>query len=74
LLRLLLEHRGEVLTADEISNAVWGHETFGARNFVESHISRLRSKLARAGASGVVTTVRGIGYIVRSGAVLAATG
>jgi DNA-binding winged helix-turn-helix (wHTH) protein len=66
LLRLLLEHQDEVLTADEIARSIWGYETFGARNFVESHISRMRSKLARAGAHDVVATVRGVGYIVRS--------
>lgn len=64
LLRLLPEHRGEVLTADDIARSIWGYETFGSRNFVESHISRLRSKLARANADDVVTTVRGVGYMV----------
>ena len=64
LLRLLLTRRGEVLTSDEISMAVWGYETFGSRNFLEAHVSRLRSKLARAGARDVVTTVRGVGYVV----------
>lgn len=64
-LRLLLEHQGEVLDADTISTRVWGHETFGTRNFVEAHISRLRAKLRRAGAADVVTTVRGIGYVIR---------
>lgn len=64
LLRLLLEHRGEVLTADDIARSIWGYETYGSRNFVESHISRLRFKLARAGGSGAITTVRGVGYMV----------
>jgi DNA-binding response OmpR family regulator len=64
-LRLLLERRGEVLTADSISEVLWGHETFGARNFVEAHISRLRQKLRAAGAAEVITTVRGVGYKIR---------
>lgn len=70
LLRLLLEHRRDVLSADDIARSVWGYETFGSRNFVESHISRLRSKLGRVGAHDVVTTVRGVGYIVLSGDVV----
>jgi DNA-binding response OmpR family regulator len=65
LLALLLEHREDVLSADDISRAVWDHETFGARNFVEKQISRLRSKLAAAGARDVIATVRGVGYVVR---------
>ncbi len=64
-LRLLLEHRGEVMTTDTISTNIWGYETFGQRNFVEAHVSRLRSKLASGGAPGVVNTVRGVGYVIR---------
>lgn len=64
-LRNLLEHRGEVVSPDDLSRAIWGYETFGSRNFVEAHVSRLRSKLAKAGAGDVVTTMRGIGYVIR---------
>ena len=64
-LRLLLERQGEVLTTDTISILVWGYETFGSRNFVEAHISRLRAKLGHAGANDVITTVRGVGYVIR---------
>ena len=64
-LRLLLEHRGEVLSTDALSTHIWGYETFGSRNFVEAHISRLRSKLRKAGATEVVCTVRGVGYVIR---------
>jgi DNA-binding response OmpR family regulator len=65
LLRLVLERRGEVVTPDEMSRRIWGYETFGSRNFVEAHISRLRAKLARAGAENVILTMRGVGYAVR---------
>lgn len=65
LLRLLLERRAEVLTTDAISQSVWGYETMGSRNFVEAHISRLRSKLGAAGAGPVIETVRGVGYVIR---------
>ena len=64
-LRLLLERRGEVIHPDEISVKIWGYETFGSRNFVEAHVSRLRSKLTHAGAGDVVTTMRGVGYMIR---------
>lgn len=64
-LQLMLERRGEVLKTDAISSEIWGYETFGSRNFVEAHISRLRAKLLGAGADRVISTVRGIGYVVR---------
>ena len=61
----LLSHRGEVREADTLSLAVWGHETFQSRNYLEAQVSRLRGKLAAFGAEDVVTTVRGVGYAVR---------
>lgn len=64
LLCWLLEQRGRVATADEVSMAVWGYPTDGAANYVEALISRVRSKLAAAGAADVIRTVRGVGYSV----------
>lgn len=64
-LQLLLERRGEVVTPDELSNEVWGYETLGSRNYVEAHLSRLRAKFSAAGVSGVIETVRGVGYVIR---------
>lgn len=64
-LTALLERRSEVLSADAIALAAWGHGTFGERNFVEAQISRLRSRLASAGAEGVIRTVRHAGYVIR---------
>ena len=64
-LRLLLLRRGEVLRTDTISQEIWGYETFGSQNFVQAHVSRLRAKLQQAGSSAVVSTVRGVGYVIR---------
>ena len=56
---------GEVIPPDDLSVQIWGYETFGSRNYVEAHVSRLRGKLADCGADGVIGTVRGVGYMVR---------
>jgi DNA-binding response OmpR family regulator len=65
ILRLLLEHRAEVVETDQMAINVWGHQTYGSRNFVEAHISRLRQKLSKLGAGSAIATVRGIGYVIR---------
>lgn len=65
ILQLLLERRGEVVAPDQFSLHIWGYETFGSRNYVEAHISRLRGKLTAAGVRGAIKTVRGVGYVVR---------
>jgi two-component system OmpR family response regulator len=64
-LRYLLERRGTVTTPEDISVAVWGYGTFGSPNFVEAQISRIRARLADAGANEVIETSRGAGYVIR---------
>ena len=65
LLRLLLSNRGTVVSANRIAREVWGYETAGTRNFLQAHVSRLRSKLHAAGRPEVIATVRGVGYVIR---------
>ncbi len=66
LLQTLLERQNQVLSPDHLSRLVWGYGTFGDHNFVQACISRLRAKLNALGATRVITTVRGVGYIVNS--------
>lgn len=60
LLRCLMEHRGQVLTRDNLLQAVWGYDFEGETRTVDVHIGTLRQKLGRHG--GLVETVRGVGY------------
>jgi two-component system OmpR family response regulator len=64
LLELLLLHVDQVLTRAMLLQKVWGFKFDPQTNIVESHISRLRSKMD---AADVITTVRGAGYLVSSG-------
>ncbi len=65
LLKLLLERRGEVVTPDQIAALEWGPPVADPRGFVQAHVSRVRAKLRDAGAYDVISTVRGVGYVVR---------
>lgn len=58
LLRLLLTHRGVVMTRDEILQDVWGYDYAGETRTVDMHIKALRQKLGEE----YFTTVRGVGY------------
>ncbi len=51
-----------VYTKDELLRAVWGIGSGIVTRTLDSHASRLRCKLARAGAEGWVTATRGVGY------------
>ena len=54
------DHVGEVLTRDQLLNAVWGVNYFGNTRTLDQHIAQLRKKLG----AGVIETVHGIGYRV----------
>lgn len=62
LLRCLLEHRGQVLTRDNLLQAVWGYAFEGETRTVDVHIGTLRQKLGAH--AELVETVRGVGYRV----------
>ena len=60
LLCLLLEHRGAVLTRDQLLDRIWGYSFDGESRTVDVHIRTLRQKLGEVGSW--IETVRGIGY------------
>ncbi|MFD6062118.1 winged helix-turn-helix transcriptional regulator [Rhodococcus wratislaviensis] len=61
LLIYLIEQRGRVADADQISRAVWGRTT--DTNTVAVHIRRLRTKLGADPDHGhIIRTIRGVGY------------
>jgi two-component system alkaline phosphatase synthesis response regulator PhoP len=63
LLRYLIEHRGEVLSRDELLNEVWGYDEMPATRTVDVRISSLRRKLeSRSGGPVKIVTVHGLGY------------
>jgi DNA-binding response OmpR family regulator len=53
---------GRVYTKDELLRDVWGYRSNVATRTVDTHASRLRRALARAGAEGWVCSTRGVGY------------
>jgi two-component system, OmpR family, response regulator len=63
LLELLLLHKGEVLTRTMLLEKVWDFHFDPQTNIVETHISRLRTKLGAA--KDIIQTVRGSGYVAR---------
>jgi two-component system alkaline phosphatase synthesis response regulator PhoP len=59
LLRTLAEHRGLVLSREQLLEQVWGYDFYGEERVVDVHVGHIRQKL---GGSGFITTVRGVGY------------
>jgi DNA-binding response OmpR family regulator len=68
LLRYLAEHPGQVFTRGQLLGAV-GCEVFTGPRTVDVHIRRLRQKLGTR--RPLITTVRGVGYRLATGAPIA---
>jgi DNA-binding response OmpR family regulator len=51
-----------VFTKEELLREVWGFRSLGRTRTLDSHASRLRRKLAQAGAEDCVLNVWGVGY------------
>ena len=65
LLEALARHPGQVLTHDQILNAVWGYEYAGETGYVKTYIGILRSKLeAQPSKPRFIISRRGLGYFL----------
>jgi len=66
LLEFLMRNTDRVVTRTMLLEAVWDFHFEPKTNIVETHISRLRSKLSQSGGAELIHTVRGAGYVLRA--------
>ena len=67
LLAYLMRNAGKVLRREELLREAWGWEYLTESKTVDTHIKRLRDKLAESGSDPqLVETVRGYGYRFRA--------
>lgn len=64
ILSLLFESTGKVVKREDIMKSLWESECFVDDNTLTVNVNRLRKKLDEAGAMDVISTKKGIGYIV----------
>ena len=65
-LEYLLRHAGEVVTRTMLLEKVWDFHFDPKTNIVETHISRLRSKIDKGFDKPLLHTIRGAGYVIRA--------
>ena len=65
LLFCLMSHKNEALSRERIMDMVWGHQHYIDPNSVDVYVRYLRNKLDVAGKESCITTLRGIGYIMK---------
>lgn len=60
-----MENKGIVLSRENILEKVWGYDFEGETNAVDVYIRFLRSKIDEAFGLKLISTVRGVGYVIR---------
>ncbi|MFD2637387.1 response regulator transcription factor [Piscibacillus salipiscarius] len=65
LLVYFLNHKRQVLTRDQILDAVWGFDYIGDTNVVDVYVRYLRKKIDSDQDPDIIHTVRGVGYVMK---------
>ncbi len=66
LLELLIRRPGQLVTKTEIAEKVWSMDFDMGSNVIEVHIYQLRKKLDAAGKAGLIETIIGRGYRLKT--------
>lgn len=66
-LRALMENEGMVMTRDRLLQLACGYEYAGETNAIDVYVRHIRSKIDDRFGMRLVTTVRGVGYVIREG-------
>ncbi|MCF8568547.1 response regulator transcription factor [Alicyclobacillus tolerans] len=66
LLAAFMKNQNHVMTREQLLHEVWGYDFAGDTSIVDVYVKYLRRKLNIDGASPVIETIRGFGYILRT--------
>ena len=65
LLQILMENKNIVLTRDVLIEKVCGYDFFGETNVIDVYVRYLRIKIDDTFKVKIITTVRGVGYVIK---------
>lgn len=65
LLVYMLQHPNQVLSREQVLNAVWGYDYYGDTNVIDVYIRYLRRKIDAGEPVTYIQTVRGVGYVLK---------
>lgn len=63
ILKVLVEHKNQIVTREELIRSLWDHEHFVSDNTLTVNVNRLRKKLESIGLDGYIETKVGQGYM-----------
>ncbi|WP_349675636.1 winged helix-turn-helix domain-containing protein [Clostridium botulinum] len=61
----LLINKNIVFTRERLIEEVWGYDYVGDTNVVDVFIRYLRSKIDNDSKEKLITTIRGVGYVIK---------
>lgn len=61
----LLRHPNQVLSREQLLDAVWGFDYYGDTNVVDVYIRYIRKKVDQDENNKLIHTVRGVGYVLK---------
>lgn len=62
LLEVLMRHKGQVLSSDDLIDRVWGTNSDVVQETLRSHVKALRKKIDKTDQPSIITTIHGMGY------------
>ncbi len=65
LLQTLMQNKNIVMSRDTLLENVWGYDYVGETNVVDVYIRYLRQKIDEKFNIKIITTVRGVGYVIK---------
>ncbi|MCM3636227.1 response regulator transcription factor [Sporosarcina luteola] len=65
LLLHLIRHPNQVLSREQLLDAVWGFDYYGDTNVVDVYIRYVRKKIEQRNEPSLIQTVRGVGYALK---------
>lgn len=67
ILEYMIRNQGIVLSREQLENQIWNYEYSGSSNNIDGYMSRLRKKIDGGSAVRLLHTVRGVGWVLRTG-------
>ena len=64
ILGVLLRHKGETVSRENLMNALWETDCFVDENTLTVNVTRLRRRLESIGAPDMIQTRKGVGYLI----------
>ena len=59
-----MEHASEVVSREQILNAVWGYNYYGDVRAVDTLLARVRGKIPEKKSDVTFRTIYGVGYMI----------